>query len=319
MKKNNTYFSSDEIDLGDIVKLLCREKVLILSISIICGLAAYLYASFQSQEFKTEVILKDPPPQLFEPYNYILNKKINNNNNSSNNSSSSNNNNINNINNINNNNVVSQFISDFKLNFLSLDNLQSFVEESRELDNFKAYLKSRNISAKRYFVKKINVVQEKDLIIPNKYSLVFTKELDGDIFLNNYVQFVKKKTLFEIKENLKLSIENKIIILENALENAKLINLENPILKSLVHTQVVNEPDDLFYKGSKILSQEIIYLKRLLIKLEREQFNFELISEKPLNSPVIEMLNFVYFVTGLMLGLFLSLGIIFFKSILKNS
>ena len=135
-----------------------------------------------------------------------------------------------------------------------------------------------------------------------------------------YAQFVKKKTAFEIKKKLKLSIENKITILKNALEKAKLINLEDPILRSMKQSnQVVIEPEDLFYKGSKILSQEIIYLKRLLIKLEREQFNFELISEKPLNSPVIEMLNFVYFVTGLMLGLFLSLGIIFFKSILKNS
>jgi hypothetical protein len=158
------------------------------------------------------------------------------------------------------------------------------------------------------------------LIIPNKYFLVYTKELDGDFFLNNYAEFIKKKTVFEIKKNLKLSIINKIIAHENALENAILINLENPILRSMNQTnQVVNEPDDLFYKGSKILSQEIIYLKRLLIKLENDQFNFEIISDKPLSFPVNENLNLTYLAIGTMLGLFLSLGIIFFKSILKSN
>jgi capsular polysaccharide biosynthesis protein len=82
---------------------------------------------------------------------------------------------------------------------------------------------------------------------------------------------------------------------------------------------VVNEPTDLFYKGSKILSQEIVDLKNLLIKLENEQFNFEIIVDKPLSSPVKKMPNLVYFAVGLMLGLFLSLGIVFFKGILKNN
>jgi hypothetical protein len=83
--------------------------------------------------------------------------------------------------------------------------------------------------------------------------------------------------------------------------------------------QVVNEPGDLFYKGSKILSQEIIYLQRLLIKLENDQFNFEIVSDKSLNSPVQVMSKPSYFLVGLMIGLFLSLGIVFFKGILKNN
>ena len=83
--------------------------------------------------------------------------------------------------------------------------------------------------------------------------------------------------------------------------------------------QVVNEPQDLFYKGSKIISQEITYLKKLLIKLENEQFNFEIILDKPSYYPVNTMSNLLNFVIGLMIGLFLSLGIIFFKSILKSN
>jgi LPS O-antigen subunit length determinant protein (WzzB/FepE family) len=300
MKKNNTYLTDDEIDLNDLIKVLWREKILILSISIVCGLIGYLFASFKDKEFKTEITIKNPPIELFETYYF---PPFNNNNNNNNN-----------------NKVAEQFINNFKLNFLSLDNLQSFVEESKEFDNFKEYLKSRNISAKKYFVNKINQVKEKNLIIPNKFFLVFSKELDGDIFFNDYAEFIKKKTIVEIKKNLKLSIENKIIIFENALLNAKLINLENPILRSTnQQIQVVNDPEALFYKGSKILSQEIIHLKKLFLKLENEQFNFEMIVDKPFNSPVEATSNFIYVAAGLIFGLFLSLGIVFFKNTLKNN
>ena len=281
MKKNNSYLVDDEIDLRDLIKSLWREKISILSISIICGLAGYLYASFQPQEFKAEITIKNPPPQLFESYN------------------------------INNNNITEQFISNFKINISSLDNLQSFVEESREFDNLKEYLKSNNISVRKYFKNNIDEVYKKDLISSNKYFLVFTKELDGDLFLKNYIEFIKKKTVLELKKNLKLSIENKLTKFENALESAKLISLENPIPGFLnLKNQSINETEDLFYYGSKVLSQEIIYLKKLLIKLENDQFNFEIISEKPSNFPVKEMFNLKYSVTGIIFGLFLSLGII---------
>jgi LPS O-antigen subunit length determinant protein (WzzB/FepE family) len=305
MKKNNSYIADDEIDLADLIKSLWREKILILSISIICGLAGYVYASFQPQEFKTEIQINYPPPQLFEPYTYVLNNTPNTNTPNTN------------------TNIVAQFVSDLKVNFLSLDNVETFIEESREFSNFKGYLKTRNISAKEYFKNKLlneaSLVKEKNLINTNRYFLFFTKELDGDIFLNNYAQFIKKKTIIETKKKLKFSIENMIVIYENSLEKAKLINLENPILKSMNQsTQVVNEPNDLFYKGSKILSHEITYLKRLLIKLENDQFYYEITTDKPFSS-YVKTSSLKYFAIALMIGLFLSLIIIFFKGILKNN
>jgi LPS O-antigen subunit length determinant protein (WzzB/FepE family) len=73
MKKNNTYLADDELDLGNIIKSLWKEKILISSISIICGLLGYFYASL---EFKTEITLKNPPTQIFEPYNLFNNNNI---------------------------------------------------------------------------------------------------------------------------------------------------------------------------------------------------------------------------------------------------
>jgi len=303
MKKNNTYLADDEIDLRDLIKSLWRNKILILSISIICGLAGYLYGSFQTQELKTEIQLRNPPIQLFDPYIIFLD-------NSSNIKNKKDNSNIKKDN-------IEEFMSDFRMNFLSLDNLQSFTKESKEFDNLKAYLELRNISAKIYFYGKIGEAKEKNGIIPNKFFLHFPKELDGETFLNNYVEFIKNKTILDFKIKLKFLIENKIIVYKNSLEKAKLINLENPILRSpSPNLLVVNEPDDLFYKGIKILTQDIINFKKILTELENEHINFEIILDKANNSPVnSSMPRSSYFAIGFLLGLFLSLGIIFFKAI----
>lgn len=289
MKKNNSYLADDEIDLGDIVKSLWEKKILILSISIICGLLSYFYGLSKLQEFKTEIILKNPPIQIFEPHNLL--------------------------NNNNNKDIAEQFISDFKLNLLSFDNVQNFIEESREFDNFKRYLKSRNISAKQYFInQKVEEAIEKKIIIPNKYFLNHTKELDGAIFMNEYVEFTKKKTIVEFKNNLKLTLLNTINYHQEALEIAKKIQLENPILKSTA--AVIIEPEVLFYRGTKVISENLNYLNKRLIKLENDQFNYNIILQKALTlkNPRNLSLDFVF---GLILGSFLSLVIIYLKNILK--
>jgi len=294
MKKNNAYLADDEINLEDLIKSLWKEKILILSISIICGLLGFFYGLSKPQELRTEIILKNPPAQIFEPY-ILFNNNINNNN----------------------NNIAGQFISDFKLNFLSLDNVQNFIEESREFDNFKGYLKSRNISVVQLFNNNnFGEVIEKNMIIPNKYFINQSKELDGAIFFNKYAEFIKKKTIAELKNNLKLTILNTINNHQEALEIAKKIQLENPIIKSTGQLQVVNEPEPLFYKGTKVILQNLDNLNKRLIKLENDQFNYNIILQKPLTLKNPTNLR-LYFVLGLILGSFLSLVIIYLKNILK--
>jgi LPS O-antigen subunit length determinant protein (WzzB/FepE family) len=302
MKKNNTYLTDDEIDLIDVIKKFWKEKILILSISIICGLLSYFYELSKPQQFRSEIILKNPPVQIFEPYNLLNNNNFSNN--------------INNNNN--NNNIAEQFISNFISNFLSLDYLQSFLEETREFDNFKGYLKSRNISAKKYFIdNKIVEAKDKNIIIPNKYSLTHTKELNADIFLNEYVEFIKKKTTVQFKNILKLTIVNSINNHQEAFEIAKKIQLENPIIKTINQQQVVNEPEALFYKGTIVLSENLISLNKKLIKLENDQFVFDVILQKPITFLDDSTNPRLYFALGVMLGLFLSLVIIYLKNILK--
>lgn len=292
MKKNNSYLADNEIDLANIIKSLWKEKILILCISIIGGLLVYFYALLKPQEFKSEIILNNPPVQIFEPYTQI--------------------------NNINKDNVSVQFISNLKLNFLSLDNLQSFLEESREFDNFKVYLKSRNISAKQYFSgQKFGEVKDKNIIIPNKYFINHPKELDGAIFLHRYVEFIKEKTITELKNSLKLTFLNTINNHQEALEIAKKIQLEIPIFVTIKQQQILVEPTELIYKGTKVLSENINFLNKRLIKLENDEFDYNIIHHKFINIPHSSISLFLYFALGLMLGLFLSLVIIYLKNVIK--
>ena len=116
-----------------------------------------------------------------------------------------------------------------------------------------------------------------------------------------------------------MAIENKIAVHEQALEIATLINLENPILKSLDNqSQVVNEPEALFYKGTKVLLQNIIYFKRLSQKVENDQFNYNPILDKA-SLPVFQNISPpLFFGFALILGFLLSLVIIFLRNKLKE-
>jgi hypothetical protein len=81
---------------------------------------------------------------------------------------------------------------------------------------------------------------------------------------------------------------------------------------------VVNEPEDLFYKGIKILSQNIIIDQKLLQKLENDQFNYNYVLDKGITLKIKTISLYSYFFIGLSIGFFLSWIIIFFKIVLKN-
>jgi LPS O-antigen subunit length determinant protein (WzzB/FepE family) len=137
------------------------------------------------------------------------------------------------------------------------------------------------------------------------------------MFKVKYTDFIKKKTIIETKNNLKLTIQNKITSNEQALEIANIIKLEEPILKSTKINLAAPE-EDLFYKGSKVLSQNIVNLKKLLIKLENDQLNYESILEQGVISEFHSKRLTLDYLTGLIFGFLLSFVIIFFKSVLRN-
>ena len=134
MKKNTNYLSDDEIDFSYLARVLWKDRILILLISIVLGLSGFFLSLYKIKNI-AEFTIKDPPKQIFDFYNTNTNTNTN----LSNVITTSN---IGKANN-------ELYTINFNLNLLSLSNLESFVEQSREFDDFKLFLKSKNISVKQ--------------------------------------------------------------------------------------------------------------------------------------------------------------------------
>jgi LPS O-antigen subunit length determinant protein (WzzB/FepE family) len=93
-------------------------------------------------------------------------------------------------------------------------------------------------------------------------------------------QNLLKKTVVEFKNNFKLIILNTINNHQEALEIAKIIQLEKPVINKIYPQQVTFEQEALFYKGTIVLTEIIYNLRQRLIKLENDQFNYNIILQK---------------------------------------
>lgn len=288
MKKNMSYSPNNEIDLGVFLRILWKDKFLVLLISIIFVLAGYLYGFLQPQKQKTQIAIKDPPIQLFERYSIVGSST----------------------------NLRMQFTSNFIVNFLSIDNLEMFADKSTEFNNFKASLKTKYTTSHDYLSIQIsdkkNEIRDNEIL--NKFFLIFPKELDGTSFLNNYAEFTKNKTITEFKNLLELSIQSQTIGVEQALEIAKIIKNEDPSM----YLGYPETSSILFNRGSKVLFQDLGNLKRLLAVLKDDQFSYNFIINKATNISNVSKPHSQYYIGGLFIGFFLSLVIVFFKSILNK-
>jgi hypothetical protein len=308
MNKKNLEFD-DALDFEKIIRRIWKEKVLILSINILCTLLFFLYALIAYKEFKTTIIIKNPPENLYSYYNILFNcnghkdkgpesgcYKI-----------------------INEENFTEEFIHDLDLNIKSINNLNNFIEQAQGLDSFKEFLKKRNLSVNDYFQNSgnyklgsvdLNKINMKDSNL-SAYFLIFPEELEGEIFLKNYVTFSKDKTLIEFKKKLKILLSNYIIQYEISSDFARSINQETPFLGMIE----VTGPGSFFYRGNKLLSKQIIELKKILADLESQKFNYDHIFQDPSFKLNVGWSIKEYSLLGLLFGLFLSFTIIFFKDI----
>ncbi len=309
MNKSHHYQEKDEIDLSALIRRLWKEKILILIFSIVCMLLFYLYTLTFDKEFKTEITIKDPDYEVLKKYDKFISYKKN-------------------INTIESDkikievNVATKFIDDFNLNLLSLDNLENFLQQSKGLDDFKVFLKKRNTSAQKYFGGyRFGELKEKNKTIYNRYFLIFPKELEGTIFLNNYVQFTKNKTKGEFINKIRIAIYVHLTEYEENFQIAKQIGIENPVMKfseSSANNFFLDTKSS-YLEGTKVLSQKIIYIKQFLSDLERNQFDYDPILDKAsVISKVAPFYQLLYILGGFVFGFFLSLIIIFFRDSIKN-
>lgn len=303
MKKNNFYLSDNEIDLGNLIKSIWRDKIIVLSTCIICGIFGYVYGFSQPKIYKAEIVLRDAPPSIFEVYrNFEIIEKpqpqpqpqfrMN---------------------------IAQQFNDEFKVNLLSDDNLAQFVENYNKINDFKNNLKEKNISVRNYFKGKFENAEDKSKQISNKYFLTYSESLPAETFLNDYIIFTQEKSLMIFKKVLIQKIHAQIKLYQQNLKIAENIDLKNPILQSMIEGRgLINEPEALFYKGTKVLSQQLIFLNNLLDETQNLKLDYNPILESTSSAPFIKQSPKIFLFIGLALGLFFSFIIILVKKLLKS-
>jgi LPS O-antigen subunit length determinant protein (WzzB/FepE family) len=303
--KQKRILQDDEIDLREIIETLWNKKILILSISLIFMVVGYVYGRLQPQIYKTEITIRNAPSYLFDVYVPFIKlqqqqpqlqlqlqlqqQKT----------------------------IAEEFNDNLKLNLSSLDFLVKFVENNNKISNFKNHLKEKNTSERNYFNGKFNSVIDKNKNITNKFFLIYTEPLAGETFLNDYIIFAQQQALISFKKQLIQSINNEIDLFQQHLEIAEKIDLKNPILQSSGDIRVVlSEPNALFYKGTKVLSQRLNYLNKLLNETKNFTLDYDPILQSASSSLVVNISPKIYGTFSFFLGLFFSLILIFKRPIL---
>ena len=282
MNTKHQRFADDEIDLRKVILILWKEKFIILIITLIFTVTGYIYNTLQPKDYQITYTftLRDAPVALFEKYRPFIQQQQQ-------------------------ISVVTNFNEEFKLNLTSHDNLRNFVEQNKKFDEFKSY--------------KLQPMTDNKNSKPNQYSFTLSKPLPAEKFLIDYNFYIKQITVNSFKKQLKLTIENELEIYKQNLEIAKKIDLENPILKSFAEgNSVVNEPSALFYKGSKVLSQQIVYQEKLLDGIETFVFEYNPILESPTKPSLVSKSVTGIIYNAFALGLSLSLIFIFLRSLLSK-
>lgn len=290
MKINNIYSKNYEIDLTKLIICVYKKKFSVLFISIICSLLFYFYDYYNknqsSFELEAVISIQNPNPELFTPYKLLLGEQTT-------------------------EKTHKDFNNTFFLNISSYDNFNIFFEQSKSFDIFKAYLKSINKTPKEYFKnQKFKHVKNDNSNLEYKIYLKFPeKYLDGVDFLSKYVEFIKKKTIIEFKNRLKLSIIYQIEHLKNEIEITSRLQKEESTL--ILDTLVL-------HKGSKFLTKELLMYEKIFLKLESEKFDYNhAVDNSTLTENKTNLSSLQFSLFGFFLGIFLSISVIFFKNYSK--
>jgi LPS O-antigen subunit length determinant protein (WzzB/FepE family) len=322
MSNYKKFSTNDSILTYNLIKkFFFKNIILFLFISVISVVLAGGIAFFNSQpKLETSVVLKDPPIDLFEFYKPYLsiNQKKNPVNNSNPNSNSNSNSNLyfsdeQGL-------LIERYINNFFTNFRSNDNLSSYIEISKEIQDYKNLIKKKKLD-NNSILRSLQIEEAKyrGKILNNKFNFYYPDKFDGKAFLNSYVLYTKDKTLKEYSNTLKSIIINSLSLYEDQLKIAKKINLQQPILKQ-EYTVIINEPDVLFYRGTKVLEEQIDQHKKILLLLTNVKLDYNPLLDKALFESSSSPTLYIYMLSGFVLGVFFFFFVIYFRDfVLKKS
>ena len=251
--------ASDEVDLKIIFLNLWKEKYLFLSLTLIFVFFSYLYSLTLNKnvEFTSRIQVKDPPLEFFSNYEaFFIETRIP--------------------------FKKESFTKTIDSNLLSLDNIENFVNQNNDLNDFKNHLKESDQTIRLFFEPRFQqskIIRDSEIILEKGKFLLTTPSLfDANKFLDNYIIYVKDLTLSQFRNQKIIQVHNILKIYEQNLEISNAISLDNPIIQNyegVTQSNILTEPGDSFYQGSIILSKRIEHLNEMLEILKKRRITIQ--------------------------------------------
>jgi len=281
--------SIDEISVLAILQNFWKNKVLILIISLffscVFGLLTYYYEINKPRLVKTELVLKSDIEEIkshFKKPLLFYSQEID--------------------------------LKNFRFDLVSSANvLYFFQQNNNKFRDFEVYLEQSNISAKDYF--SMNFKSR-----GHSYYLQHPEQLNGELFLKEYLIFLFKQLQLDFINDVKRKILSDILNYEkhikflNKIDTNKNITRSDKIFIMQDHKSIVNK----LSVDRDIINLKVSILKELLTHLDTFTFDFELIIELKSSNATNAKSPKNFALIGLMFGFFLSLIIVFFKNLIKK-
>lgn len=284
--KNNRSTINKDFDYFPLALIFWREKFLILILTFFGFCFSYFSVLDNNVFEKATVTINSPPKNLFLTVSDPS---------------------------------VIKFVSELELedrlyrSLLSRDNLINFLGDEKKLNVFK------------FEEYKETPGQTKS----NKFEAKYINNIDGPKLLTGYILYTQSNIIKTEVEYLNSLISHTIDQYNNEFEIAERLGIKTPVESYVTEIEMENrEENDLnvffdfrgptYHRGTIILGLRIANLEEELKRIEKKNFLYDIILDKPYVTGTVNNYSIAYLVAGSIFGFLVSLIVIFIKSLIKE-
>lgn len=280
--KKNKHLNENFVEIDDLLKGIWKDKLIILILVLVFGIVGYSYGYnklkiYQTQS-KTKLLKKKDFYSVSFVDDYFKSIKFE--------------------------NLYIDLNNEFNVILLSSENKNKFLDKNKIKDLKSNWISLENVTPQS---------QKKDF---NVYSLVFKKPFQAQKILNDYILFTFDELELNFKKRVSTLVTLSIQKYENHLNYAEKANIDQPINNISIALDDDNLSSNLFFKGSIILAEELVALKKEINKIEKFSFDKKIFLQKP-STPIMITKSEVFFaVVAMVIGIFFSLFVVLSRVIL---
>lgn len=304
-KKKNLLSQEDEIDYVTIIDFL-KKNLLVFTLVIFTSItASYLYYKNLDQFVKNTVTIKFPPISEFERF-YLTEFD---------------------------DNALyhyNKFVIGLDIHLISKDSFKDFLLTNKSkfsiqnVENYSMQYEGKKVFSDSGIVlsKSSNPTYINDLI-GKEFSIKYKYGSNGREILTSYIEYAKKKALNDFNKEAISNINMHIAKLNNDLDIAIDLGIERPYNTTIDEKNFLPRSFDYnnsgFFLGSQVITRKIDQLELKKINIVENNFDFHIFLSTTKHEKFLRKKITNYLISGLIVGLVLSLIIIFFRPlVVKN-